>query len=78
MDVCSSCSAYWSVGLFTENCLECGGAALVKDCPHCNGKCGAIWHREVAMSNSYKEAFYSGGCKWKLHEKKPTEHPACD
>lgn len=69
MDVCSSCTALWSKGQFTENCLECGGFALTRSCPQCNGKCSASWHRQVAMSNAYKEPFYSGGCNWELHEK---------
>ena len=28
-----------------------------------DGKCGSIWYREVVMSNSYKQALFSGGRK---------------
>ena len=63
MDVCSSCSALWSKGQFTENCIECGGFSMTRSCPMCGGKCGGIYHRKVSMSNAYKEAFYAGRCK---------------
>lgn len=66
MDCCTSCKACWSKNEFTEGCKECGGFAMTRYCPTCNGKCGSIWRRQVNMSNAYKEAFYKGGCKLKM------------
>ncbi len=65
MATCSTCLAEWEQGEFTENCLECGGFAMTRSCPNCSGKCGAIWKRQVSMSNSFQEAFYKGGCRLK-------------
>ena len=66
MDYCSTCKANWSEGIFTQKCLECGGFAMTRHCPHCEGTCGAVWVREVGMSHDYHEAFYSGGCRKKI------------
>ena len=60
---CSTCGVNWANNKFTDNCLECGGFALKRFCPICDGKCSSIWRRQVSMSNAYKEAFYKGCCK---------------
>ena len=37
---CASCGADWSRGMFSQNCRECGGAALEHGCLLCRGRCG--------------------------------------
>ena len=66
MSACTTCGAYWSEGQFTKNCEECGGFAMTRSCPTCQGQCGAIWRRQVNMSNALGVAYFKGGCRLNL------------
>ncbi|XP_072041790.1 uncharacterized protein [Amphiura filiformis] len=62
-ETCSTCHICWRLQTYTQGCEECGGFALTRPCPICNGKCLAIWNREVDMSNEMKTAFWDGTCR---------------
>lgn len=60
--ICQNCGADWGNGQVTESCAECGGFALVRSCPVCSGRCGAIWRRAVMDSNDDGDAHWVGSC----------------
>jgi hypothetical protein len=62
MSTCLTCGAIWSNGEYSDGCLECGGFALSRHCPICNGRCEARFHRISDMSNAFHEANYKGSC----------------
>ena len=66
---CSSCEAIWSEGEFGEDCLECGGGAMERNCYLCNGQCGSVYLRAVIDSWDTGEAHWNGGCKLPEEEK---------
>ncbi|EGD75816.1 hypothetical protein PTSG_12656 [Salpingoeca rosetta] len=59
---CTTCGACWFQQHWSPGCEECGGFAMLRPCPICEGRCGAIWKRSVAMSKSNKSAFWDGEC----------------
>lgn len=42
-----SCGVCWYDDHVNLDCSECGGYAMCRPCPKCNGKCGAMWKRDV-------------------------------
>jgi hypothetical protein len=60
---CTSCGALWTAGRFTDGCAECGGGAMERPCPWCDGTCGARWKRAVVDSHDAQEAHWIGGCR---------------
>lgn len=46
---CFSCGVSWSDDHVSLDCSECGGYALERSCPICDGTCGAVWKRDLAM-----------------------------
>ena len=46
---CQLCWCSWSEDQCSDNCMECGGFAMTRSCPICNGKCDSEWTREVQM-----------------------------
>ena len=44
-----SCGSGWYDGEVGEDCEECGGQAMTRPCPLCQGQCGAVWSRSVHM-----------------------------
>ena len=44
------CSSCWYEGDYgSPNCVECGGYALERPCPICNGRCGRLWKRDIEL-----------------------------
>lgn len=60
---CRLCWCSWSEDYFNEGCSECGGFAMTRPCPICNGRCSAIWMRDVELSHSNNEAYWNGECR---------------
>lgn len=60
--MCQMCWCSWSQGETGHNCVECGGYALSRPCPVCQGRCDSIWHRDVEMSHSQHLAHWDGAC----------------
>ena len=48
---CASCGADWGAGGWSDGCEECGGGAMSRNCPLCQGGCGTIVQRAVIDSN---------------------------
>ncbi|XP_035220667.1 protein pinocchio-like [Stegodyphus dumicola] len=44
---CSNCGVSWYDDHISLDCSECGGYAMCRPCPECNGQCGSIWRRDV-------------------------------
>ncbi|MBX9724962.1 MAG: hypothetical protein K2X81_26390 [Candidatus Obscuribacterales bacterium] len=63
--ICSSCDADWAAGQhdLQPGCIECGGFAKERSCPHCINSCGQNVIRDVRASNRAKRATWVGGCK---------------
>lgn len=59
---CQLCWCLWSEDQSSANCIECGGYAMSRPCPLCQGQCGAIWTRDVYMSHGNYEAHWDGDC----------------
>ena len=66
---CSSCSADWSANSFSEECAECGGGAMERNCFVCNGRCNSVYKRAVLDSWDTGEAHWVGCCKLPPEEK---------
>eukprot|EP00037_Helgoeca_nana_P036678 m.12530 g.12530 ORF g.12530 m.12530 type:complete len:198 (-) comp7791_c0_seq1:466-1059(-) len=59
--VCMTCGIDWRES-HTDGCLECGGAAMTRMCGMCEGKCPAVWQRDVIASHTWSEAHWDGEC----------------
>lgn len=70
---CLNCEANWSRGEFTEDCEMCGGGALERPCPMCDGRCGARWQRAILDSYDFGVAHWVGQCllKGKMADQAP-------
>eukprot|EP00039_Didymoeca_costata_P024174 m.9538 g.9538 ORF g.9538 m.9538 type:complete len:100 (+) comp4079_c0_seq2:94-393(+) len=84
--LCSTCGVNWTLNIFTEGCLECGGGDLKIACPICKGSCGSIWTRNVSSSQDMKEAHWDGYCALPPEQQRlamlkhfqPSEEDLCD
>ena len=47
-----SCRCSWYDGEFSAGCAECGGFAVLRPCPVCDGHCASMWQRNVDMVES--------------------------
>lgn len=65
---CADCNSDWSVGAFDAACGTCGGGALQRSCPICDGRCGAIWQRAVIDSIDRGVAHWIGQCTGNLSD----------
>lgn len=45
---CFTCGVSWVEHHVSLDCSECGGYALERPCPRCDGHCGATWKRDLA------------------------------
>ncbi|MBS9715983.1 hypothetical protein ACFFUT_01500 [Pseudohalocynthiibacter aestuariivivens] len=59
---CPVCKSDWSLDEFDPGCFCCGGGALVRDCPVCDGRCGAEFRRAILDSQDSGEAHWNGSC----------------
>jgi len=60
--VCPQCGANWAADQSGPDCALCGGFALYRDCPVCNGQCGAVWRRAIQDSIDAGEPIILGQC----------------
>ena len=44
-----SCGVNWHQDHVTLDCVECGGYAMERPCPECDGKCNTMWRRNLSM-----------------------------
>lgn len=49
MTSCFTCGVSWADHHVSLDCSECGGYALERSCPECEGVCGAVWKRDLTM-----------------------------
>lgn len=59
---CQLCWNCWHDEQCAQGCEECGGFAMSRPCPVCEGRCGSIWIREVDLSHSTHQAHWDGKC----------------
>lgn len=60
---CSSCGVSWQDDHFTFDCDECGDFSMTRPCSLCDGKCGAIFTRNLALTHEKNRACWEGECK---------------
>jgi hypothetical protein len=73
---CTSCGADWGAGGWSDGCEECGGGAMSRDCPLCQGRCGTIAQRAVIDSNDERCAHWIGACGLAPKMSEPRTGPA--
>lgn len=60
---CFTCGVSWADQQVSLDCSECGGYALERPCPLCDGKCGSQpWRRDFTMSHACSKARWEGQC----------------
>jgi len=59
---CFSCGVCWFEEHVSLDCRECGGYALVRPCPSCDGRCGNKWTRNLQASHARQQAIWDGCC----------------
>lgn len=62
LNCCFSCGVSWADSHVSLDCCECGGYALERPCPACDGACGALWKRDLSMSHASGRARWTGEC----------------
>ncbi|XP_013783931.1 protein pinocchio-like isoform X2 [Limulus polyphemus] len=62
---CFSCGVSWYEDHVSLDCPECGGYALQRPCPECEGQCESKWRRDLASSHKTRQAKWEGECKSK-------------
>lgn len=67
---CQMCWCGWHEGQSSSNCEECGGHAMSRPCPVCDGRCGKIWSRDVDMTHAYHEAHWVGECSLPVEDQR--------
>lgn len=50
---CFTCGVSWAEHHVSLDCSECGGYAMERPCPTCEGTCGAVWKRDLTMVNTF-------------------------
>ncbi|XP_023017356.1 protein pinocchio [Leptinotarsa decemlineata] len=70
---CFSCGVTWYDDHVSLDCSECGGYALERPCPECDGNCGAMWERDLHKSHAYQRSYWIGKCRNRSPKKNPTE-----
>ncbi|XP_037957408.1 protein pinocchio [Teleopsis dalmanni] len=62
MGTCFSCGVSWNDEHVSLDCSECGGYALTRSCPVCEGRCNIKWQRDFTMSHALGKARWQGTC----------------
>ncbi|XP_018562195.1 protein pinocchio [Anoplophora glabripennis] len=62
LNCCFSCGVSWADSHVSLDCSECGGYALERPCPVCEGTCGTSWKRDLSMSHASGRARWTGEC----------------
>ena len=61
---CWLCGCNWLEDHVSLDCPECGGYALTRPCPNCDGKCQQRWTRNISATHDRHKALWSGQCKF--------------
>lgn len=59
---CWLCGCNWQQDHVSLDCPECGGYALTRPCPNCDGKCKQIWRRDLSTTHDRHKASWTGQC----------------
>jgi hypothetical protein len=59
---CFSCGVSWQEDPVSLDCAECGGYAMQRPCPDCDGKCDSIWERNLSATHDSHKADWDGKC----------------
>lgn len=59
---CFACGVSWAQQHVSLDCSECGGYAMERPCPRCEGQCGKVWKRDLTMSHACGKARWAGSC----------------
>lgn len=59
---CWLCGCNWQQDHVSLDCQECGGYALTRPCPNCDGRCKEVWKRNINGSHDYHKARWIGQC----------------
>ncbi|XP_017785552.1 PREDICTED: protein pinocchio [Nicrophorus vespilloides] len=62
MTSCFTCGVSWADDHVSLDCSECGGYAMRRPCPSCDGTCGSQWKRDLSMSHASSKAKWLGEC----------------
>ncbi|ENN77955.1 hypothetical protein D910_03353 [Dendroctonus ponderosae] len=75
LNCCFSCGVSWAESHVSLDCSECGGYAMERPCPKCEGACGAVWKRDLSMSHASSKARWSGECAKSQQREQPSGSP---
>ncbi|XP_030752032.1 protein pinocchio [Sitophilus oryzae] len=70
LNCCFTCGVSWADSHVSLDCSECGGYAMERPCPKCDGACGTIWKRDLSTSHASGKAKWSGECKSATQQKR--------
>lgn len=70
---CWLCGCNWQQDHVSLDCPECGGYALSRPCPNCDGKCEQVWKRNINTTHDSHKASWTGQCSI-LHSSGPTSN----
>ncbi|KAJ8679833.1 hypothetical protein QAD02_015620 [Eretmocerus hayati] len=62
LNSCFTCGVSWSEEHVSLDCSECGGYSLQRPCPLCDGRCHAVWKRDLTTSHTSGKAKWIGEC----------------
>lgn len=62
LNSCRLCGCNWLQDHISLDCRECGGYALTRPCPKCDGSCEQLWTRNISATHDRHTAFWSGNC----------------
>lgn len=60
---CWLCGCNWQQDHVSLDCQECGGYALTRPCPKCDGKCKQQWERNITLTHDHHRASWIGQCQ---------------
>ncbi|KAK9711531.1 hypothetical protein QE152_g25415 [Popillia japonica] len=63
MSSCFTCGVSWTDDHVSLDCSECGGYAMERPCPICDGNCGVMWKRDLTKTHATSKARWLGECK---------------
>lgn len=59
---CWLCGCNWQQDHISLDCCECGGYALTRPCPKCDGACKQVWERNIKATHDHHRALWRGNC----------------
>lgn len=71
---CLSCGVNWSDNHVSLDCSECGGYAMQRPCPECEGVCRSVWNRDISATHSSRQAKWKGHCQRSIMPKNEREN----